>query len=356
VTSEVRVSDVMDPDSPTLYRLLAGGLTTAHVLHGSANPIGGQSAHIKILLGATPASLQVVGAPPSIKFALGENVKQSNWGDEYTTRYPQTRMGVEQVLRQSFLAARDYRDSWARYDADDPTQIAPRRNLQLEALAEILEGKRLLHCHSYRQDEILMLLQVADEFGFRIAALQHVLEGYKVAPEIARYGAGASTFSDWWAYKFEVYDAIPYNGALMHQAGVVVSFNSDSSELARRLNLEAAKAVKYGGLSAQDALNFVTLNPAKQLGLQERLGSLEPGKEADFVLWSGDPLSNRTVVDETWVKGVLYFQRSRDPERREALSAEREALIAAARAAEKKEGKKGKEGKKRGKPDQEVTR
>ncbi len=353
VTSEVRVSDVMDPDSPTLYRLLAGGVTTAHVLHGSANPIGGQSAHIKILLGATPAGLLVPGAPPSIKFALGENVKQSNWGEDYTTRYPQTRMGVEQVLRQSFLAARDYRDRWARYDPDDPTQVPPRRDLQLEALAEILDGKRLLHSHSYRQDEILMLLHVADEFGFRIAALQHVLEGYKVAPEIAQYGAGASTFSDWWAYKFEVYDAIPYNGALMHQAGVVVSFNSDSSELARRLNLEAAKAIKYGGLSPQDALNFVTLNPAKQLGLEGRLGSLEPGKEADFVLWSGDPLSTRTVVDQTWVKGVLYFDRARDPERRQALSAEREALIAAARAAEKK---KGKDGKKRGKKGKEVTR
>lgn len=353
VTSEVRVSDVLNPDSPTLYRLLAGGVTTAHVLHGSANPIGGQSAHIKILLGATPAGLLVPGAPPSIKFALGENVKQSNWGDEYTTRYPQTRMGVEQVLRQSFLAARDYRDRWARYDPGDAAEVPPRRNLQLEALVEVLEGKRLVHCHSYRQDEILMLLHVAEEFGFRIAALQHVLEGYKVAPEIARHGAGASTFSDWWAYKFEVYDAIPYNGALMHEAGVLVSFNSDSSELARRLNLEAAKAVKYGGLSPQEALNFVTLNPAKQLGLDQRLGSLEPGKEADFVLWSGDPLSTRTIVDQTWVKGILYFDRARDPERRQALSAEREALILAARAAEKK---KGKDSKKRGKSGKEMTR
>ena len=344
VTAEVRVADVLDPDDPTIYRLLAGGLTTANVLHGSANPIGGQNAIIKIRTGRTPEGLLVAGAPPGIKFALGENPKQSNWGERFTRRYPQTRMGVEEVIRQAFLAARDYRAKWERYDraraAGEAGLVPPRRDLQLEALAEILSGARLVHAHSYRQDEILALLTLADEFGVRLATLQHVLEGYKVGREIAARGTGASTFSDWWAYKFEVYDAIPHNGALMHADGVVVSFNSDSSELARRLNLEAAKAVKYGGVVPEEALKFVTFNPAAQLGLADRVGSLEPGKDADFVIWSGDPLSTRSVVDETWVDGVLYFDRERDPELRRALAAERDALLAAARAA--KERDKGK--------------
>ena len=337
VTAEVRIADTLDPDSEEILRLLAGGLTSANVLHGSANAIGGQNAVIKMRLGASPQGLLLAGAPPGIKFALGENPKQSNWGNNDLTRYPKSRMGVEEVIRQAFLAARDYDAARRRPSAARGEPVEPRRDLQLEALAEVLAGKRLVHAHSYRQDEILALLDLAKEFGVRIASLQHVLEGYKVGREIAAHGAGASTFSDWWAYKFEVYDAIPYNGALMHADGVVVSFNSDSGELARRLNLEAAKAVKYGGVPPAEALQFVTLNPAKQLGLADRIGSLEPGKDGDFVIWSGDPLSTRSVADQTWVDGRLEFDRARDQEARRVLASEREALIAAARREAKPE-------------------
>lgn len=339
VTAEVRVADILDPDDVEIERLLAGGVTAANVLHGSANAIGGQNAVIKMRPGASPSGLLLEGAVPGIKFALGENPKQSNWGGGELTRYPKSRMGVEEVIRQSFLAARDYRAEWDRYrSAPAGTLPPPRRDLQLEALAEVLAGTRQVHAHAYRQDEILALLRLADEFGVRIAAFQHVLEGYKVGRELAAHGAGASAFSDWWAYKFEVYDGIPYNGALMHRDGVIVSFNSDSDELARRLNLEAAKAVKYGGVPAAEALAFVTCNPAKQLGLEARIGSLEPGKDADFVLWSGDPLSTRSIAEQTWVDGRLRFDRSADLDRRAALEAERDALLAAARGAAKDGG------------------
>ena len=331
-TSEVGIADVVDPDSINLYWQLAGGLTMANLLHGSANSIGGQNAVIKLRWGAAAKDLIYDKAPPGIKFALGENPKQSNWNvDE--RRYPQTRMGVEQSIRERFQAALDYRREWEehrRTRARD--RVPPRRDLQLEAIVEILEGKRDIHSHSYRADEILMLIRLADEFGFTVKCFQHVLEGYKVADELAQHGATASTFSDWWAYKYEVIDAIPYNGAVMWDRGVVVSFNSDSSELARRLNLEAAKAVRYGGVPEVEALKFVTLNAAIQLGVEEHVGSLEPGKDADFVIWSGHPLSTYSIAEQTWIDGRLYFDRGADLERREAIAAERQALLARVRS------------------------
>ncbi len=326
ISAEVRIEDVLNSDDISLYRALAGGLTAAHILHGSANPIGGQSQLIKLRWGLLPDQLKFENAPPTIKFALGENVKQSNWGDQYTTRYPQTRMGVEQIMRDEFRAALDYKKAWQRY-AGSPTGIPPRRDLELEAIVEVLEGKRFIHCHAYRQDEILAMMRVAEHFGIRVAVFQHILEGYKVADAMARHGAGGSSFSDWWAYKFEVYDAIPYNGALMHDEGVLVSFNSDSDELARRMNLEATKAVKYGGLSEEEALKFVTLNPAKQMKVDARVGSLEQGKDADFVVWSGHPLSTYTICEQTWIDGRRYFDRDEDQSLREEIQKERGVLI-----------------------------
>lgn len=326
VTAEVRIGDVLDPYDVALYRELAGGLTAANVLHGSANPIGGQNQVIKLRWGMLPEEMKFEGAIPGIKFALGENPKQSNWGDKYTSRYPQTREGVEQIIRDEFRTALDYEQSWKEFQ-EGKKKIPPRRALQEEAILEILRGKRIIHSHSYRQDEILMLMRLAEEFGFRVGTFQHVLEGYKVADQLAKHGAGASTFSDWWAYKFEVYDAIPYNGALMHDAGVVVSYNSDSDEQARRLNTEAAKAVKYGGVSENEALKFVTINPAKQLRIDKRVGSLEPGKDADFVLWSGNPLSTYSICEQTWIDGRKYFDRDEDVKMNEEVQKERATLI-----------------------------
>lgn len=327
-TAMVRIADVVNSETENIYRQLAGGLTTANLLHGSANPIGGQNAVIKLRHGALPDAMIYSNAPAGIKFALGENVKQSNWGDKKTTRFPQTRMGVKTFFINRFTAARQYMNE---QQANRATGPPVRRNLELDALAEILKGDRLIHCHSYRQDEMLVFLRTMERFGIRVGSLQHVLEGYKIADEIAAHGAGASSFADWWAYKFEVYDAIPYNGSLMHERGAVVSFNSDSSDLARRLNLEAAKAVKYGGTSEEDALKFVTLNPAKQLGIDRWVGSLEVGKDADFVLWSGHPLSTQTICDETWIEGRQYFDREKSAERFEQMAEERSAILAKAR-------------------------
>ncbi|MCS7313035.1 MAG: amidohydrolase family protein [Acidobacteria bacterium] len=328
ITSEVRIQDVIDPDDINIYRQLAGGLTTALLLHGSANPIGGQSQVIKLRWGNDPQNLIFREAPPTIKFALGENVKQSNLPTP-STRYPQSRMGVEQILRDRFKAALDYKRAWEAYlKAKDKTRLVPpRRDLELEALVEILDGKRFIHAHSYRQDEILMLIRLAEDLGFRVQCFQHILEGYKVADALARHGAGASAFSDWWAYKIEVYDAIPFNGALMWSQGVVVSFNSDSDELARRLNWEAAKAVKYGGLPEEEALKFVTLNPAKQLRIDRWVGSLEPGKDADFVIWSGHPFAPDTHAEQTWIDGRRYFDRAEDLKARETVRQLRAQLI-----------------------------
>jgi imidazolonepropionase-like amidohydrolase len=341
VTAEVRIDDVIDPDDINLYRQLAGGLTVAHPLHGSANSIGGQDAVIKLRWRSTRDALLVEGAWPGVKFALGENPKRSNFrNSQIPQRYPQSRMGVNLSIRDIFLEALDHKREWDEYDglsaAERARREPPRRDLQLDAIVEIVEGRRRIHSHSYRQDEILALLRLTEEFGIKIATFQHVLEGYKVADELAAHGAGASTFSDWWAYKLEAYDAIPYNGALMHERGVNVTFNSDSSELARRMNLEAAKAVRYGGVPPQEALSFVTLNAAKQLGIDDRVGSLEKGKDADFVIWSGDPLSVYSIVEQTWVDGVREFDRESDLARREEIEALRAELIERIKNGDKK--------------------
>jgi imidazolonepropionase-like amidohydrolase len=324
-TAEVRISDCIDPDDIDWYRELAGGLTACNQLHGSANPIGGQNSVVKIKWGHQASDFPIAGAIQGIKFALGENVKRS------TNRYPNTRMGVETFIRDNFTAAREYKAAGERYKKLPRDQQAktmpPRRDLELDALVEILDHQRIVHCHSYRQDEILMLIRLADSFGFTIGTFQHVLEGYKVADAIAKHGAGASSFSDWWAYKVEVMDAIPYNGSLMDNVGVLVSFNSDSDELARRMNTEAAKAVRYGGLSPEEALKFVTINPAKQLRVDNRIGSLEAGKDADFVIWSGDPLSTYTRCEQTWIEGAKYFDIEDDLKHRETIARERNRIV-----------------------------
>lgn len=323
VTTEVRIGDVLDPTDINLYRQLAGGVTTANLLHGSANPMGGQNAVIKLRWGADAAGLVFDGAPTGVKFALGENVKQSNWGETMTVRYPQTRMGVQQIMRDHFIAAR-------AYDAAIKRGEPVRRDLRLEALAEILRGERLVHIHSYRQDEILMFVRLSQEFGFKVASFQHVLEGYKVAREIAGIGAGASTFADWWGFKMEVIDGIPHNGALMTRAGVISSFNSDSDEMARRLNMEAAKALRHGRLSDEEAWKLVTLNPAIQLGISDRVGAVKPGLDADLVLWSAHPLSNYARAETTWIDGRRYFDRTEDAQLQAQILSERERLLALA--------------------------
>ena len=325
----VRIGDVVNSETGNIYEQLAGGLTVANLLHGSANPIGGQNQVIKLRDGASPEELKFEGAPEGIKFALGENVKQANWGEKYTTRFPQTRMGVRTFIANRFYAAQQYLDVMEKYKQSGG--VPPRRDLELEAIGEILRGERWIHCHSYRQDEILEFLRLMETFNVQVGTLQHVLEGYKVADEIARHGAGASCFADWWAYKFEVFDAIPHAGSLMHDRGVLVSFNSDSSDLARRMNFEAAKAVKFGGVKEEAAVNFVTINPAKQLRIDHRVGSLEPGKDADFALWSGHPLDSTSVCLQTWIEGKKYFDRSLSEERATALEAERRALVAKAK-------------------------
>lgn len=325
ITCEVRVGDFVDANDITIYRQLAGGVTAANVLHGSANPIGGQNQVIKLRWGQTGDGLKFTEAPQGVKFALGENVKQSNW-ENANNRYPQTRMGVEQLYRDSFEAARDYArkmDAWKL----NRRGLPPRRDLELDALREILDGDRWIHCHSYRQDEILALLRILKQYEITIGTFQHILEGYKVADEMAKAGAMASAFSDWWAYKFEVYDAIPHAGALMHKQGVVVSFNSDDGELARHLNQEAAKAVKYGGVPREEALKFVTLNPAKQLRIDHLVGSVEVGKHADFVIWNGDPLSNFSRCEQTWIDGRCYFHRDEDDRMQRESFERRNVLI-----------------------------
>jgi imidazolonepropionase-like amidohydrolase len=331
-TCEVRIGDVLNPRSHALYRELAGGLTVGNMLHGSANAIGGQNAVIKIRWGQPAEDLLFAEAPAGVKFALGENVKQSNWGDDFVTRYPQTRMGVEQFIRERFHAAEDYRHEWQDWRKKQKGPL-PRRDLQLDALLEILDGDRLVHCHSYRADEIIMLIRVAEDFGFRIGTFQHVLEGYKCANEIAQHGAGASSFSDWWSYKYEVVDAIPYNGEIMWRRGVNTSYNSDSWEVSRWMNLEGEKAVKWGGVPDEEALGFVTTNPAAQLGISEWVGTLETGKHGDFVIWSQPPLSDTAMCLETWIEGVRRFSRDQDLAARGEAMRLRDRLLAAAKKA-----------------------
>ncbi len=331
-SSEVRIGDVVDGEDIQLYRQLAGGVTMSHLLHGSANAIGGQTQLIKERWGRTAEELKFRDWPGFIKFALGENVKQSNWGDKQVTRFPQSRMGVEQVYVDYFTRAKEYDNSWKKYsslDAKTKTSSAPpRKNLKLDALVEILNSKRFITCHSYQQGEINMLMHVADSFGFKVNTFTHILEGYKVADKMKQHGVlGASTFSDWWAYKYEVYEAIPYNGAIMHDVGLTVSFNSDSPEMSRRLNQEAAKAVKYGGVSEEEAWKFVTLNPAKMLRVDDRVGSVKVGKDADLVLWNDNPLSIYAKPLQTYVDGIKYYDVDADQQLRSEVRNERARLI-----------------------------
>lgn len=330
-SSMVRMQDVVNSENIGIYRNLAGGVTAAQLLHGSANPIGGQSALIKMRWGLPPQELLIEDADKFIKFALGENVKRSSRPS--SIRYPQTRMGVEQVFVNAFSQAREYEKEWNDYNALSRSQrrrtIQPRRDLVDETMLEILNGERYVTSHSYVQSEINMLMHVANSFDFNINTFTHILEGYKVADKMARHGAGGSTFADWWGYKWEVRYAIPYNAALMQQAGVTVAINSDSAEVSRRLNQEAAKTIKYGGISEIDALKMVTLNPARLLHLDDRMGSIREGKDADLVLWSDHPLSIYAIAEKTWVDGVPYYDRETDRVLRRRIADERARLIAA---------------------------
>ena len=321
-TAMVRIEDVLRQDGASVFRQLAGGVTALNVLHGSANAIGGQNAVVKLRWGLPVDSMLMAGAPPGIKFALGENVRRTNGSPPPGTerRYPFTRMGVEQFLRERFTRATEYRTEGTDYRTaltvrkrGELEPIPPRRDLELDALVEILDGKRLVHAHSYRSDEILMLLRVARDFGFKVSSLQHVLEGYKVADEIVASGAGASTFADSWAYKLEAWDAIPFNAALMAERGVRVTINSDSDERARRLYQEAAKAIKYGGASEEEALKMITLNAAWQLGIDGQVGSIDVGKDADLAIFNAHPFSPAARVEMTLIDGRKFFDRQTAP-------------------------------------------
>lgn len=335
VTPEVRIRDVIDPTDVNIYRHLAGGVVAVQLLHGSANPIGGQSACVKLKWGFPADSFLIPDAPPFNKFALGENVKQSNWGEAYTIRYPQTRMGVEQIIADAFEAAQRYGRSWQAYEAAKKKGVltpAPRRDLRYEALHEILQGKRFITCHSYVQSEILMLMRLAERYGFRVRTFTHVLEGYKVADELKAHGAFASTFSDWWAYKYEVVDAIPHNAALLLKKGVPVCINSDDAEMGRRLNQEAAKVLRYGGrglgIDSIEAWRTVTVYPARALGISHRTGYIREGYDADLVLWSAStPLSVQSQPLLTLVEGRRLYDKERDRRRYEEARQEKARLL-----------------------------
>lgn len=326
-TAEVTIQDVVNSEDINIYRDLAGGVTISQLLHGSANPIGGRSAIVKWKWGSAADDMLYKNQPKFIKFALGENVKQANWGIDNPTRFPQTRMGVEQVFTDYFQLAKEYDENWKKFNAGNKKGKAPRVDLELQTLAEILNKERFITCHSYVESEILNLMNVAEKFNFRVNTFTHILEGYKVADKMKEHGVGASTFSDWWAYKFEVNDAIPYNGPIMHNEGVVVAYNSDDAEMSRRLNQEAAKAVKYGNVSEEDAWKFVTLNPAKLLHIDDKVGSLKVGKDADVVLWSENPLSIYAKAEKTIIEGVVYFDIEKDAQKQLAITKERNELI-----------------------------
>ncbi len=330
-SAEVQMEDVIDSEDINLYRNLAGGVTISQLLHGSANPIGGRSTIIKLKWGEAPEDLVFKAAPKFIKFALGENVKQSNWGIANPTRFPQSRMGVEQVYVDYFTRAQEYEAKWKTYNKlsakEKQRTPSPRYDMEMQTLVEILNGERFITCHSYVQSEINMMMKVGDQFGFKVNTFTHILEGYKVADKMAAHGAGGSTFSDWWSYKYEVKDAIPYNGVLMRQAGVVVAFNSDDAEMSRRLNQEAGKAVKYGDVSEEEAWKFVTLNPAKLLHIDNRVGSVKVGKDADLVLWTDNPLSVYAKVEKNMIDGTFYFELDKQDDILKNISAERNKLI-----------------------------
>ena len=317
-SAEVTIEEVIDPEDINIYRNLAGGVTTIQILHGSANPIGGRSAIIKLKWGENANNLIFKNSPKFIKFALGENVKQSNW--QSYNRFPQSRMGVEQLYVDYFTRAKEY-------DRIKKSGNIYRKDLELEVLAEILNKQRFISCHSYVQSEINMLMKVAEKFNFKINTFTHILEGYKVADKMKAHGVGASTFSDWWAYKFEVNDAIPYNASILHNAGVTTAINSDDAEMSRRLNQEAAKTIKYGGLSEEDAWKTVTLNPAKLLRIDDKVGSIKIGKDADVVLWNQNPLSVYAIAEKTIIDGAIYFDKERDKKLRKEIKEERNLLI-----------------------------
>ena len=328
VTSMTAIEDVLEPADINIYRELAGGVTTTLTLHGSANPIGGTSATIKLRWGKDAKGLLFQGAKPGLKFALGENVKRGG----STGRYPASRMGTEDVIRTAFMEARDYMGRWDDYRkraaSGDRTAIPPKKDLTLEPLAEVLRGNRLAYVHGYRADEMMMMLRLADEFGFKVNSFEHALEGYKIAKEMAAHGVVGSTFADSWAYKAEAWDAIPYNAAVMTRKGVLAALNSDSAERARRMNLEAARAMKYGGLNEQEALALITINSAKELKIDARVGSIDPGKDADLVIWSHHPLSIYAVAQKTLIDGEIYFDIQKDREMRRRMEEERKSLEA----------------------------
>lgn len=346
-SAEVRIGDVIDANDINVYRQLAGGVTTAQLLHGSANPIGGQSALVKLKWGYDAEAMKIAGAPGFIKFALGENVKQSNWGDQEKIRFPQTRMGVEQVYYDAFIRAKEYKSAWSAFETEESKfkipffskaseVIMPRKDLEMEALVEILDKKRFITCHSYVQSEINMLMHVGDSMGFQVNTFTHILEGYKVADKMKAHGAAGSTFSDWWAYKFEVNDAIPYNAAVLNRMGIMTSINSDDAEMGRRLNHEAAKTMKYGGVSAEDALKMITINPAKTLHLDDRIGSVSVGKDADLVIWNVHPLSVYAKPELTMIEGTVFYAADKDQELKAANKTERARLLKKMLAAKKK--------------------
>ncbi len=341
VTSEVRIADNLNPDDINIYRQLSGGVTSTHILHGSANTIGGQTQMIKLRWGANAEELKFAGADGFIKFAMGENVKRSS-STQGNTRFPDTRMGVDQVLVDAFQRATDYQKNWKMADENNKkkgaTPIVVRRDLELDALVEIMNKKRFITCHSYVQSEIVATMRVAEKFGFIINTFTHILEGYKVADKMKEHGVAASTFSDWWNYKMEVLDAIPYNAYLMQQVGVNVAINSDDAEMARRLNQEAAKSIKYGGMGEEEALKMVTINPAKMLHIDDKVGSIKVGKDADLVVWSDNPLSIYAKAETTMVDGIVYFDRKKDAEMRIQMQSEKTRLIQKLAAAKRTAG------------------
>ncbi|HEX6942703.1 MAG TPA: amidohydrolase family protein [Gemmatimonadaceae bacterium] len=322
VTAEVRMEDVLRQDGISLYRQLAGGTTTVNILHGSANTIGGQNAIIKLRFGLPVDSIRFAGAPPGIKFALGENVRRTS--NAQSTRYPRSRQGVEDLLRESFIGAQEYQREWDAYNTAKAAwdkaparsrgaqPIPPRKDLEKDALVEVMSGKRLVYWHSYRADEILMALRISKEFGFK-PNFTHILEGYKLADELAAAGATASTFADMWGYKLEAWDAIPHNAALMAERGVNVTINSDSDERARRLYQEAAKAMRFGGASEETALRMITLNAAIQMGIDKMTGSIDVGKDADIAIFNGHPFAPASRVEMTLIDGRVFFDRSTAP-------------------------------------------
>lgn len=327
-SAEVTIEDVVNSEDINIYRNLAGGVTASNLLHGSANPIGGRAAFVKLKWGYAPDDMLVKDAPKYIKFALGENVKQSNWGDFARNRFPQSRMGVEQVYEDYFTRAIEYKNEWDAYKSGKgKTKTMPRFDVEMEVLGEILAKKRFITCHSYVQSEINMLMKLAERYNFKIQTFTHILEGYKLADKMSAHGVAGSTFADWWAYKYEVNDAIPYNASIMMNEGVQVSINSDDAEMSRRLNQEAAKTVKYGNVSEEEAWNFVTLNPAKILQVDNKVGSIKVGKDADVVLWSESPLSIYTKAEKTLVDGIIFYDLEKEKETLSQIQKERAGLI-----------------------------